>query len=88
MGKTTDLCELCVFVSAGVCTLYVHLYISLVPFSVESACVFVLLCVNGCTPRTLKGSRRSESTMNPGIPPRLDAERSPVNGERVGGQRE
>ena len=46
--------------------------------------VGVCVCVCGCTPRTLKGSRQSESTMNPGIPPRLDSERSPVKGGRVG----
>lgn len=48
-------------------------------------CVCVCLCVCGCTPWTLKGGRQSESTMNPGNPPQLDSERSPVKGVWGGG---
>lgn len=46
-------------------------------------CVF---CECGCSPRTLTGSRQSESTMNPGIPPRLDSERSPVKAGELEGR--
>lgn len=83
------LCQRCV--CACVCALYVHLYIRFVPFEVSVLRVRVYLCecvgvrFCGCTPQTLKGSRQSESTMNPGIPPQQDSERSPVNGGRVGG---
>lgn len=33
----------------------------------------------------LKGSRRSESTMNPGVSPQTDSQRSPVSVEGDGG---